>query len=82
MVLTELSTPYCGIFSSVVLDQTEPPGVSVCPLGDIVHFSIYDQPLVIPVVVSLHLLPGEDTCRVLLSATAHLLLLLQERYTA
>lgn len=49
---------YCGVLSSIVADDTEASRVSLGPLSDVVNLSVYDQPLVVPAAVALHLLPG------------------------
>lgn len=52
---------YWGVLSSVVANDSIPSWMSFGPLCGVVNLSIYNQPLVIPAAVSLHLLPGVDT---------------------
>lgn len=49
---------YRGILSSIVADDPKPTWVPLGPLGDFVDLPIDDKPLVVPMAVSLNLLPG------------------------
>lgn len=58
-----------GILSSIVSDDPKPSWVPFGPLCGVINLSIDDHPLIIPVAVSLHLLPGVNA---IISPTARL----------
>lgn len=54
------ATYHRGVLSCVVADDPAASWVSFGPLCDVVNLPINHQPLVVPVAVALHLLPGVD----------------------
>ena len=51
---------YSGILPSIVTDDPYSAGMLLGPVGDVVHFPVNDEPLIVLVRMLLYLLPGED----------------------